>query len=383
MQGSRSQAVPAHQVEEAALHLAVSAREFLGLPVERHDPEDAQQSRPAAAALPYTPPTLPSPPTPIEFARRLTTAAPFVIRSDALADRPAIQAWKTPGYLVRKMGDRHVRVSVTPDGRADDIKTLTGGKTVFALPAEQDMTMAELLGHVNAASSSSSSSSNDPVYYLQSQNSNLTDKDAGAGDLSPLLHDVLDPQGRSDIPWASEAIGSQPEALNIWIGSSKSRSSMHRDHYENVFYCLRGNKIFTVFPPTEAHYLCERDPFEVYRHSSDAPYDLISDPEGTPPTPWIPIDPTQSPYSARNKPYTRYAKGLKPLEIRVREGEVLFLPAGWYHHVGQVSDDRPEDSLKGPGGACIALNWWYESEGAFGPSWALLEFVKTMGDAVY
>lgn len=47
-----------------------------------------------------------------------------------------------------------------------------------------------------------------------------------------------------------------------------------------------------------------------------------------PPTPWIPIDPTLPPTAERNRGYARYGKGLKPLSITVREGEMLFLPAG-------------------------------------------------------
>lgn len=100
-----------------------------------------------------------------------------------------------------------------------------------------------------------------------------------------------------------------------------------RDHYENLFYTVRGKKIFTVFPPTEAHFLCEGEPFEVYRHDSTEPYTLRPDPE-TPPTPWIPIDPTEGADSVRNRPHTRYAKGLKPLRIEVKEDEMLYLPAG-------------------------------------------------------
>lgn len=59
-----------------------------------------------------------------------------------------------------------------------------------------------------------------------------------------------------------------------------------------------------------------------------------------------------------------------------------FIIYRWYHHVAQISDSRPEDPTGEQGGACIALNWWYKSEAAFGPSWALLDFVKTLGDAV-
>jgi jumonji domain-containing protein 7 len=98
-----------------------------------------------------------------------------------------------------------------------------------------------------------------PIAYLQSQNSNLTDN--GAGDLSPLLKDLEIDDGRghqtTSLGWADEAIGCKPEAINLWIGTEKSRTSMHRDHYENLFTVIRGAKIFTLYPPSEAYFLCE------------------------------------------------------------------------------------------------------------------------------
>lgn len=101
-----------------------------------------------------------------------------------------------------------------------------------------------------------------PVAYLQSQNSNLTENTDGSGDLSPLLEDLSHIDGsreerRVSLQWADEAMGHPPEAVNLWIGSKKSKTSMHRDHYENLFTVIRGTKIFTLYPPSEAYFLCD------------------------------------------------------------------------------------------------------------------------------
>lgn len=133
---STSKAVSADRVETAALQLAISAREFLGLPVEPHDTVTTTE---APVVLPYVPPMLLTNPGSLEFARRLTAASPFMIQAEALNDRPQLQQWKEPGYLVKKMGDKRVKVSVTPDGQADDLKCLPDGTTVFVLPAETNM----------------------------------------------------------------------------------------------------------------------------------------------------------------------------------------------------------------------------------------------------
>jgi jumonji domain-containing protein 7 len=96
---------------------------------------------------------------------------------------------------------------------------------------------------------------------LQSQNSNLTEDNNGSGDFSPLLEDLRIDDGKghltSNLTWADGALGKKPEAVNLWIGTEKSRTSMHRDHYENLFTVLRGTKIFTLFPPSEAYFLCD------------------------------------------------------------------------------------------------------------------------------
>lgn len=85
-------------------------------------------------------------------------------------------------------------VAVTPDGRADALVS-RGGAPVFALPAERQVTMSEFL-------ELSKQGQSDQVYYLQHQNSSLTEE---AG---PLLKDV----GRR-IAWAQEAFGALEQRL--------------------------------------------------------------------------------------------------------------------------------------------------------------------------
>jgi jumonji domain-containing protein 7 len=59
-----------------------------------------------------------------------------------------------------------------------------------------------------------------------------------------------------------------PDAVNLWIGDSRSVTSIHSgesdnsfarfvngpsapDPYENIYCVIRGKKIFTLFPPSE------------------------------------------------------------------------------------------------------------------------------------
>ena len=43
----------------------------------------------------------------------------------------------------------------------------------------------------------------------------------------------------------------------LTIGNERFVSSMHKDHYENLFYILSGEKVFTVCPPGDAVFLKE------------------------------------------------------------------------------------------------------------------------------
>ena len=44
----------------------------------------------------------------------------------------------------------------------------------------------------------------------------------------------------------AEALGSPPEAANLWIGTDASVTSFHRDHYENLYCVVRGTKVSHV-----------------------------------------------------------------------------------------------------------------------------------------
>jgi Cupin-like domain len=110
------------------------------------------------------------------------------------------------------------------------------------------------------------------IYYLQSQNGNLypssyfTPADTEGGcELVNLRGDVP-----AEVPWCSEALGRCPDAVNLWIGDSRSVTSIHSgqfilatflkisllmtqtDPYENIYHVARGSKTFLLLPPTES-----------------------------------------------------------------------------------------------------------------------------------
>jgi len=55
---------------------------------------------------------------------------------------------------------------------------------------------------------------------------------------------------------------------------------------------------------------------------------------------------------------------ITPIRIKLRAGESLYLPVGWWHYVRQS-------------GLTIALNWWYDAE-MRGMTWAILNFLRNV-----
>lgn len=74
----------------------------------------------------------------------------------------------------------------------------------------------------------------------------LEENDNLRGEYSELYKDVA-----KDIPWARIALGQDPDAINLWIGNSRSVSALHKDNYENIYCQVVGSKHFVLLPPVE------------------------------------------------------------------------------------------------------------------------------------
>ncbi|ELU45730.1 phospholipase [Rhizoctonia solani AG-1 IA] len=282
-----------------------------------------------------------------------------------MKDLPALTRW-TDDYLGSIMGDRKVSVAITPNGRADALHTLPSGTRYFVEPHTEIMKIQELFQAIKRSEQDASSD----VCYLQSQNGNMY----SAVDFESIPDRPSDselcPQLLSDVPkeisWASEAArttpGRTPDAVNIWIGGSRSVTSVHSDPYENIYAVVRGAKYFTLLPPTEGYTLREqRVPHARYtRPTPSSPLKIEPIPDST--VRWAEVDPTLSSISD-----TEIGA---PLRVTVKAGDALYLPAGWWHHVAQSGDKES--------GVCIALNWWYDVE-MRGMTWTWMSFLRRMG----
>lgn len=66
---------------------------------------------------------------------------------------------------------------------------------------------------------------------------------------------------------------------------------------------------------------------------------------------------------------TPYSKYSRPLRITLEEGDMLYLPALWYHKVRQSCNQE---------GICCAVNYWYDLDFS-GGFWSMANFVRGVG----
>jgi jumonji domain-containing protein 7 len=287
---------------------------------------------------PQNPPILPYP-TPIEFSKQVSKGLPCVYILPPSQQFCPAQSW-TRASLINAIKEP-VEVALTPNGRADSLQKIDSEDgPVFLQPATVDMTLTDLFEKFDGTQPT-------PVYYLQSQNGNLN----SSTPLSPLLNDLP-----ASLPFANPVLGS-PEAINIWIGTSTSVTSTHRDPYENLYLVLRGSKTFILYAPVDELALCSRlvrTGRYVYDSQTGEFSTTLDDPVTT--IPWIPVDPLL-PYKTLFSQFPLY-KHAHPQQITVHENQILYLPAGWFHHVEQESGTW-DDGSPAP---CIAVNYWHDMD---------------------
>ena len=118
---------------------------------------------------------------------------------------------------------------------------------------------------------------------------------------------------------------------------------MHKDNYENLYCVIRGEKTFTLIPPTDRPFVPYRTyPLARWHQNSDNGQFEIIDEEGS--VSWVAVDPIHP--DLKTHPDFSNAK---PITVTVKSGEILYLPSLWFHHVQQSH-------------GCIAVNYWYDMQ---------------------
>ncbi|KAK8181071.1 cupin-like domain-containing protein [Phyllosticta citribraziliensis] len=306
-------------------------------------------------------------PSPLEFMRYVARNRPFIVRSGA-AHWDALKKWNA-SHLKEVLKAHNVNVAITNEGNADSAVQTSDGRLIFVEPYEREEPFSQVLDKI--ADQELRGTEPRVRRYAQTQNDNLR------GEYTPLFADVP-----ADIPFARIALEQPtgPDAINFWLGNSYSTTVLHKDNYENIYVQVLGRKHFTLLPPVESACVNEQElPAARYgprgvASRSDAE-DVILDEqlrnldvnmaEGDAKVPcpiWDPDAPTK-----RTSPFSDLAK---PLKVTLEPGDMLYLPAMWYHKVAQSCSEE---------GICVAVNYWYDMDFS-GSFWSLASFARTVGN---
>lgn len=165
-----------------------------------------------------------------------------------------------------------------------------------------------------------------------------------------------------DIPFFTEALEGDIDGINFWLGNERSTTSLHKDNYENCYVQIRGQKHFTLLPPVSMPCVNETAlPFARFDETLRPVPNAGNEP--------IPV-PTWDPDQPDVRP-TKYSPLAQPLKVTLNEGDMMYLPAMWYHKVQQGNGDE---------GFSCSVNYWYDMEFA-GGFWTSNAFVRDVYNA--
>lgn len=286
---------------------------------------------------------------------------PFVIRG-AANGWPAFKKWDVE-FLKSEMNDSLVNVACTPLGNADSVVKLEDGNSAFVKPHEALQPFREATDFIQEQELHGFKEKG-WIQYLQTQNDNLR------GEYDRIFSDVP-----HDIPFARIALQKAPDAINFWLGNSHSTTALHKDNYENIYAQILGQKHFVLLPPVEAPCVNEQYlPAATYKPAPGQPHELSldfdrpTDGHGTSPSvPFAMWDPDKP-----QERTTSLSQFSSPMRVSLKPGDVLYLPAQWYHKVKQSCSSE---------GICVAVNYWYDMEFA-GSFNVLTSFVRNMANSL-
>lgn len=204
-----------------------------------------------------------------------------VVIVDALVEWQIATRW-SPHYLSEALKERSTEVTISRDSHFGCNPGLDTSTTPAFSRSEMDFAAASRAILANIAG---------PSCYVMQQS--IPER------FPELMHNLVIPEWVPDKGTIS---------LNLWFGCG-TRTPLHYDNANNYFAQVYGEKHFVIFSPHDSKYLY---PFEIQT-----------------PTPHLSQVDVGAPDLRNHEQFANAAA----LEFTVSQGEVLFLPAFWWHYV--------------------------------------------------
>ena len=201
--------------------------------------------------------------------------------SEGLKGSPAVERW-SPATLRSANAGRFVDVQVSTSGHWK-FGPLADPKEQYVLRNVPFETACDWI---------TSSGEGDPKYYIPHLNM--------SENFSGLLTDLNFP------------ISEDPPRVQLWVGSAGTVTPLHCDIDNNLFGQIYGSKTVTLFSPEETSFLYQFPVGSV--------------------TPHLSFVDVERPDLAK---YPLY-RNARMKTVTILPGQLLFIPAGWWHHVRSV-----------------------------------------------
>lgn len=209
-----------------------------------------------------------------------------VIVTDALYDWKAINTW-SPEYLASVLKHKRAIVAVSKEDKFNCDPSGQVGRQASHF-------RHETLDFITIVSRILKSDSTSERYYVMQ--TSIPDE------FPELLRDIKIPT------W----VGSNKTAINLWFGTANNVTPLHHDSTNNFFAQIYGRKRITLFDPSQTEWLY---PYPVHVAMNHISFVDIENPD--------------------LMRYPEYRKA-QPMECLLGPGELLYIPAYWWHHVRSV-----------------------------------------------
>ncbi|RUS81923.1 hypothetical protein EGW08_010309 [Elysia chlorotica] len=279
------------------------------------------------------------------FHEYLSLSKPVIV-TGAITKWIALKKW-TKSFLKEKYGKTRVHVKATPNGEYEGVQDkslwerykhphipkqvedqLPYPDLVVERPASLDMLFSEFLDLIENISRGNTANMSAYLEY------------SSIADYFPEL--------KSDIKELEFINMLELASLNIWLSDGNTLGKLHFDPFDNLLCQISGEKHVTLFEPHHNERLYEGHIQEAQftfnestgffhrRHLLDSTSMVMS-----------PVD-LKKPDLER---FPLFAD-TRPMKCSIKEGEVLFMPAFWWHEVQSTPNISQHRNL--------AVNFWYK-----------------------
>lgn len=233
-----------------------------------------------------------------EFGRKHLEQCRPIIITDALADWNALSIW-SPDYLASVLKDKQVIVALSKEDKFNYNPLQSQSQVDDASQFDSDVIEFDKL----VSQVCNSESLSEHYYVMQKSIPN---------EFPELLPDIQVPE------W----IETDNPLINLWFGTADNVTPLHYDRFNNFFAQVYGRKRMTLFDPMQTELLY---PYPIEAEMSHVSFVDIEEPDF--------------------ESYPEFRKAT-PLECVLKPGELLFLPAFWWHQVRSLE-------------VAISVNFWW------------------------